>query len=476
MNQITHNQISSQFPDHMVQDAPLLVAFMETYYRYEDQRSKATGSIQNLYQTFDIDLTEEDYVVNFYNEYGSQLPREVAMDRRNFIKILNQIYNAKGTEKALKLIFQAVFNEKIEVSFPGESRLRASDGIWVRENYITLETKFGTLPDGVVTLSLSNSTGDYTFETTRTEVVSSSTIRCYFRSFTNIKFDNGQRVFHFDSFGQMVYAGDLIPSPAFLSIVTPGQDWQVGQVVVIPGTDSNTVAKVTSVSSSGGITGVQIIEYGSYHPDGQIITTSPYPNKPSSSSVVVDSQVVSTEPLVYLHTLSIEDFVSEISENVVGISDSLTPNSYFLEDYVEQSYVGTNVFTQSSTQSAVVGEETGDLTIQQWLASRATLAYHYEDVVKLQGYYLNEQGQLSNQAIKLQDNYFYQAFSYLIETSRDITEYRRLLQVVHPAGTKRFSTLSQEVVLDVNVTAQRDIYVDSLAITESNSSDESVTY
>jgi hypothetical protein len=420
MDQITSNQIASQFPEHMVQDAPLLVAFMETYYKYADQRNKAVGIVQNMYQDMDIDLTQEDYVVKFYNEYASNLPREVAMDRRNFIKILNQIYTAKGTEKALKLIFQAVFNEKIEISFPGESRLRASDGVWIRENYITLSVQFGVLPEGVITLSVSNDSGDYTFETTRTEYVSGDTVRCYFRSFTNIKFATGQRVFYFNPLGVMEFAGDLIPSPSYLSVITPGQSWQVGQVIVVPGTTANTVAKVTSVNSTGGITGVQIIEYGSYHPDGQVITLSPYPNKPSSTEVVVDTQLVSSTPPIYLHNISIDDYVSEISESVIGVSDSVTPNSYFLEDYVEQSYSGSNVISQSTIQSVPVTADTGDLTIQEWLASRATLSYKYEDVVNLQGYYLNELGQLSNQSIKLQDNYFYQAFSYLIETSRDI--------------------------------------------------------
>lgn len=476
MNEITSPLIPSQFPEHLIQDSPLLVEFIKTYYEYADQRDASVGVVQNMHQTRDIDLTDEKYINDFYSQYGDQLPREIAMDRRNFLKILNQIYDAKGTEKSLKLMFQAIFNEKIDVSFPGDQRLRASDGIWVREKYITLETKFGNPPEGIVQLSFSNENGDYSFETTRTEITSASTARFYFQSFTNISFDIAQRVYQFDSEGIMLYAGDLVSSPSYLNIITPGKSWQIGQVIIIPGTESNTVAKVTSIDSTGGITGVQVVEYGSYHADGQLITVSPYPNKPASASVVLDSIITSTDPLTYLHTLSVAEYVSEMSETAIGVIDSITPDSYFLEDYVEQSYTGHLAFAKSVTQVASPGEDTGDLTIEDWLASRATLEFNYEDVVQLRGYYLTESGQLSNQAVKLQDNYFYQAFSYLIETSQDISQYSRILNITHPAGMKRFSTLNKTANLDVIVDVEREISTPVVYISDMSDVQENMSH
>lgn len=452
----TSEIIKTQLPEHIVSDAPLFVAFVDAYYKYVDTASQGHGQIQNSLVNSDIDLCNESFVDDFYKMYASNLPREVAMDRRNFIKILRSIHEASGTEKALRLAFQAIFNESIKVSFPGESRLKTSDGIWVREKYITLDTKFGAIPDGAIRMSFSNDSGDFSFETTRTEVIG-TTVRCYFQSYTKITFDVGQRVFHYDANGVLVYAGDLIKSPSYLSIISAGRDWQVGQVVVIPGSTQNTIARVTSVNAIGGITGVEIVEYGNTHIDGQVVTVSPYPNRPASSAVVVDTVLTQVSPPVYSHTISIAEYVEKLSESVVGVSDSLSVNSYFLEDYVE-SYVGHNVFAQQINSTAVsTTEDTGSLTIEEWLASRATLSYQYGDVVTLRGYYLNEQGQISNQSIKLQDNYFYQAFSYLIETSQDISQYESLLNITHPAGSKAFSDLTKAGNLEISITPSRTI-------------------
>lgn len=457
MNEITYPLISSQLPEQMAESAPLLAEFLETYFKYEDQRNKSIGLIQNKYQNNDIDLCDEQYVTDFYSEYGQFLPREVAMDKRNFIKILNQIYEAKGTERALKLLFQAVFGEKITVSFPGEASLRASDGIWVREKYVTLVTKFGTPPTGIAQLSFSTEIGNYVFETTRTEIVSNLETRFYFESFTNGDFEINQRVYWKDSNGITLYVGDLIASPSFLTVVSPGKSWQIGQIIIIPGSNTNTIAKVTGIDSLGGITAIQIVSYGAEHPEGQIVTVSPYPNKPNSASVAVESVITSTSPLTYSHTVTIEEYVSEIEETVIGISDRITIDSYFLEDYVEQSYSGQVEFTRIINPTGSSTIDTGDLTIEEWLASRATLTYNYDNVVELPGYYLTDAGQLSNQAVKLQDNFFYQAFSYLIETSQDISKYQQLLNIAHPAGTKRFSTLNKNSDIELLVTSEREI-------------------
>lgn len=452
----TSEIIKTQIPEHIVSNAPLFVSFVDAYYKYADAASQGHGQIQNALVNSDIDLCDESFVDDFYKMYASDLPREIAMDRRNFLKILRTIYESSGTEKALRLAFQAIFNESIKVTFPGESRLKASDGMWVREKYITLDTKFGAIPSGAIRMTFSNASGDFSFETTRTEVIG-TTVRCYFQSYTKLTFDVGQRVFHYDGNGNMVYAGDLIRSPSYLSIISPGRDWQIGQVVVIPGSNQNTIARVTGINAIGGITGVEIVEYGNTHVNGQIITVSPYPNRPASSTVVVDSVLTQASPPIYTHNISISEYVEKLSENVVGISDSLSVNSYFLEDYVD-SYVGHNVFAQQIiTSSSTTVEDTGSLTIEEWLASRATLSYQYSDVVTLRGYYLNEQGQISNQTIRLQDNYFYQAFSYLIETNQDISKYESLLNITHPAGSKHFSELTKAGNIEVTITPSREM-------------------
>jgi hypothetical protein len=452
--------IDSQIPEHLRSDSPLFGEFVRVYYKYADSRTKSSGAIQNRVLDSDIDTTLDSYVSEFYSTYGKFFPKEIALDKRNFIKILNTIYNAKGTTKALELMFKSVFNESIGISYPGEGTLRASDGVWVRENFITLVNRFGADPVDVVKLQLSNSTGDYSFETTHTDFDGVNLTRCYFQSYSNIVFDDSQLVYQYDALGVLLYVGELVLSPATLRVEIPGQDWQIGQVIIIPGTIRNTIARVTGVSSIGAITSTEIVEAGWQHANGQLVTVSPYPNKPVSSSVEITTVITSVSPLTKTHTISINDFIDGIEENILGISDTVSGDSYFLEDYVEQGYSGQIVIAQTISQTPPSSiADTSGLTIEQWIASRATLSYQFSKVVSARGYYKTDAGQISNQSIKLQDNFFYQAFSYLIETNKDISDYSGILNALHPAGTKRFSNLAKVADIDIDATADRTINI-----------------
>ena len=55
------------------------------------------------------------------------------------------------------------------------------------------------------------------------------------------------------------------------------------------------------------------------------------------------------------------------------------------------------------------------------------------------GYYANNNGLLSSNK-KLQDNFYYQDFSYVIKSSKSLDDYSDLMKkLIHPAGTKMFS-------------------------------------
>jgi hypothetical protein len=352
-------------------------------------------------------------------------------------------------------MFRVIFNDEVSISYPGEQRLKASDGVWVREKYITLETQLGVMPDGAVILTMSNVAGDFSFEIIRSEVYGSQ-VRVFFQSYFNIQFSDNQRLIYYNGDGSIGYAGNVIPSPSYLEVLDPGENWLVGQTFFVPGTVSNTLARVASITPDGGISSVEVIDYGYTHAANQVITISPYPNKPDSNSVSVESVITSVTPLTYTHTVRVVEAVDKILEKVAGVTDSVS--GYFSQDYVDKTYIGTSVMNNIFSQETPLPPEDNDLTIEQWLASRATLAFRQENVVATRGYFENDKGQLSNQTMKLQDNYYYQAFSYLLSTTKDIKDYESILRILHPAGTKNFATLNKAVDLDMST-----YYVDTYA-------------
>lgn len=459
-NNITPH-IASGLPEFIRGNSPLLVEFIDTYYKYVEQREKAVGMIQNIGENTDVDETLDEYLNHFYDIFADKLPTVVAMDKRNFIKILNDIYDAKGTQKAIKLLFRAVFNEDVSIYYPSEQILIASDGTWIEEKYITLITKFGNNPISGDTIVFSNAHGDFVINTTNIVQIAPDTCRVFFRTYSQVSVDDSQLVYVYTPESELKYVGQVVKSPARLRVTIPGEAWQIGQVISITGDGNNTTARVTGVDENEGISKLEILEYGN-HEDGQICVVSPYPFKPASSNLEIDKTLVSISPNVYHHTINITDSTDGVYESVFGVSDAIDVNSYFLTDYVDRGYFGTKVIEQSINNTVQQSSnQVNGLTIQEWLASRATLVYEYDNLVSTKGYFYDEKGQLSNQTIRLQDNYFYQAFSYVIETTKDIKEYRDALDMIHPAGTKRFSILEKSVSYHLDVYTSRTLSLDT---------------
>lgn len=464
--------ISSGIPEFIRGANPLFRDFIDTYYKYVEQRTKAVGSIHNRYKDTDIDETLDVYVSEFYSTYGQYLPKDIALDKRNFIKLLSLIYDAKGTKKAFELIFKSVFNETVRISYPSEQILRASDGTWVVDKFISVLTKFGELPTSGVIIKFSNSRGDFTLDISKVVNVDYNINRLFFNTYSEIFVDINQLVRVFSSSGDLLYVGQVVKSPATLTVVIPGNSWQVGQVITVPGkNNSHSIARVTKITPSTGIAKLEILEYGT-HDENEIITVSPYKNRPSSSDILVETTLVSVSPNVYHHEITIADSTDGIDESIVGVSDTME-DSYYLTEYMVRGYYGSELVNRVFSQSypKVVNQDTG-ITQQEWLNSRATLIYSFGNLVTSKGKFSNENGQLSNQFIRLEDNYYYQPFSYVIETSRDIEEYKNILNIVHPAGTKRFSTLEKTATYLVDVSTTRTLSYEVIGQTDIvNSSD-----
>ena len=72
----------------------------------------------------------------------------------------------------------------------------------------------------------------------------------------------------------------------------------------------------------------------------------------------------------------------------------------------------------------------------------ATLTLKQTITAKTPGKWFDLTGQLSNQEVRLQDSFYYQQFSYDVESDVNPIYYKTLAKKVHPAGTKMFSTFA----------------------------------
>ena len=115
-----------------------------------------------------------------------------------------------------------------------------------------------------------------------------------------------------------------------------------------------------------------------------------------------------------------------------------------IENYIESNQNSTEIFlSYISENEFVVGEVLKDKYTNINLANVKT-------VITYPGAWLGTYGFLSSDKY-LQDNFYYQEFSYVLKTSRQGLDYKDYVnQFVHPAGTMMFSALNINEILDIS--------------------------
>ena len=442
MNKSTQISIARNFPEFVREEYPLFVKLVEEYYRYLD-----TTNIGNIDSVTDIDSTPDQFIEYFRRQYAINISSFWNLDFKEFLYFAKSFYSSRGSETSIRFLFRAMFGEEIEIDYPGQYVLRASDGKWSQEFHIELKTLHGNFPEEGKLLHFENSSGIYTILPRRIEVIS-GTDRCFvfFEQPYKIFVDLNQKLIQKNDSDETVYAGQLVPSSSRVVIENGGKYWQVGAVIRIPGTIKDTFARVTKVDSEGSIQYIEVLEYGYDHEENQALILSPFPNRPIGSIVDIDSTIIDASPLAYHHTINIHDFTDGCIESIHGTSSD---QDYFIDLFFESypGFFGKTVINRSQNSPVIAMGEGETITIEQWLESRATLTFSKDNVVRDRGFYSNSDSLLSNKEIRLQDNFFYQAFSYVVETEQELKSYRDSIGLTHPAGMKFFSLMNREVLI-----------------------------
>jgi hypothetical protein len=137
--------INRQVPEFIREEYPLFITFLEAYYEYLEtkqgtQINDLTTKAKDLKNLSDVDSSIEEFEQQFYNSYATFLPKDVAVDKALLIKNVLPLYLSKGSEKSFKLLFRLLFSEELEVIYPKNNILRASDGKWTVDSILRIDT------------------------------------------------------------------------------------------------------------------------------------------------------------------------------------------------------------------------------------------------------------------------------------------------------------------------------------------------
>ena len=124
--------ISDQIPEFIREDHPNFVAFIKAYYEWLEDSELGAVSYESkkLLDYRDIDNTTDQFLTYFKKEFLPNFPEEVLSDKAKLVKNIRSFYRKKGTPEALKFLFRVVYGEDIEIFYPKENILKASDGKW----------------------------------------------------------------------------------------------------------------------------------------------------------------------------------------------------------------------------------------------------------------------------------------------------------------------------------------------------------
>jgi hypothetical protein len=142
--------VNRQVPEFVREEYPLFITFLEAYYEYLEtkqgtQKNDLTTKAKDLKYLSDVDLSIEDFESNFFNSYATLIPKDVEVDKAFLIKNILPLYLAKGSESAFKLLFRMLFNDEVDIILPKNNVLRASDGKWIIDNVLRIETDIRSL-------------------------------------------------------------------------------------------------------------------------------------------------------------------------------------------------------------------------------------------------------------------------------------------------------------------------------------------
>jgi len=463
------------------------VTFLEKYYESLDQTDSPLNILLNK-RYFDIDNADSDELDKWAKELAHNFPKTTEFDRLTLYKYLKSIYESKGSKRSIESFFKIVYNEDVEVSFPSQYVLRASDGEWVEEKSVRAFSGYNEYE--VLNINATNidvvyyqTAGSITYATRiptsvrNVAKISYTAPQAYEvfldldRSITEIKGPGAQ--------GSATIIVDSSGSVTGFNIINGGYQYDAAPTVQLfddnasPGSGFEGRVEV----SNGAITGVVITDGGSGYNvadttvvfDTEDVRTFIIDRDASLAAANVRAYLTRTLSSVTSKTYSGVNAGFQIG-NVYVINESGDDGlgyalDYFAEDYVFIGGGNNAIIRVTSIDSSNVPtaweiinpgagftKATTDISILSSTGESLDITLNTNYLYQPTGKYKNDRGKLSD-VNKLQDNMKWQSYSYIVKSTQPKTTWETAFkEAAHIAGMEVFGDLVLTAELDYSTT------------------------
>lgn len=124
--------VERQLPDFVRADHPQFKRFLELYYAWLEDETKGNTvyHIMRSGEYRDVDNTLDPFIRLFKQELLPYFPERSELDLVKILKGAREFYIKKGSVESVKWLFRVLFALDIEVYYPKQQILIASDGKW----------------------------------------------------------------------------------------------------------------------------------------------------------------------------------------------------------------------------------------------------------------------------------------------------------------------------------------------------------
>ena len=153
--------INQQVPEFVREEHPLFISFLEAYYEFLEneqgsQNNDGTKISKDLRFVQDVDSSIGAFESNFLNTYANLVPKDAIADKSFLIKNILPVYLAKGNKKSFDFLFRLLYGQELDIRFPKDQILRASDGDFTIERVLRLRDSVSSFYVGDGTTNIFN--------------------------------------------------------------------------------------------------------------------------------------------------------------------------------------------------------------------------------------------------------------------------------------------------------------------------------
>lgn len=487
--------IEGQVPDYLKVEFPKFVDFIKAYYQFLDQNREANSLLLNATKWSDVDLTLDMFVEQMRKQFAYDISPEALVSKRRFIKFINEYYSAKGSEKAAELFFRMMYDDTATVHYPNQFVLRASAGNWVFTNTLKVDTDYELLKN--LSLTAWNSAPyDFAQEVDNNSIfdLNEKTINLVYSALNT---DGSAYELKKTSFGCVAVKNISLDSDLFAVDINIPKTISVEdlnyELMSVP---RYSVVWLTAKAEDGneyvyGYLTQQLlsarIETGgdNYHLRDILIVnhpTAPYIDITNGYVRVTGLTTDIADKFFLTDYVELsENYTSETS-NITGIISKLDITSAGYRFYIDSNYFAENYLLTDDYTIFNEFTEVLDNPRSPEGTGKATVVFKVGFIHQNNGRWVDNSGFISD-VNKLQDNRYYQPFSYVVRTTKTPYEkWHTLFKTSgHAAGFNIFGELLVEhtaQISEFNITSYNTYHifpVDSIKVVDTAVKSTSIT-